>query len=117
MSLAMRVLLLVGAIGTLFYFLKKIRKNKLDIDYSIFWILFGGVLAIVSIFPGIITWASDLLGVLSPANMVFLLVIFLLIIKLFSITVKLSITEHKLRKMAQYLAIREKEISEKNEDA
>lgn len=116
MSLTMRLLLLIGAVGTLIYFLRKIRKNRLDIDYSIFWILFGGVLAIVGIFPGIMAWASDLLGIMSPANMVFLLVIFLLIIKLFSMTVKLSIMEHKLRKLTQHIAISEKSATDRNQD-
>lgn len=107
MTLQMRLLLFVGAVGTLAYIMKKIRKNRLEIDYSIFWILFSGVLVLVSIFPGIITWAAELLGFISPANMVFLLIIFLLILKLFSMTIKLSVLEHKIKLLTQHIAIEE----------
>lgn len=107
MSILLRLLLLMGAICTLVYFLKKIRKNNVEIDYSLFWIIFSGVLVLVAIFPGVITWAANLLGFISPANMVFLVIIFLLIIKLFSITLKLSRLEQKLKTLSQNIAIKE----------
>lgn len=107
MSILLRLLLLLGAICTLVYFLKKIRKNNVEIDYSLFWIIFSGVLVLVAIFPGVITWAANLLGFISSANMVFLVIIFLLIIKLFSITLKLSRLEQKLKTLSQNIAIKE----------
>ncbi|WP_283279143.1 DUF2304 domain-containing protein, partial [Streptococcus dysgalactiae] len=48
------------------------------------------------------------LGFESPANFVFLSIIFLLIINQFFITKKLSLTEIKLKKTIQYLALKEK---------
>lgn len=109
MSILLRVCLFIGAVCTLAYFLKKIRKNNLDIDYSLFWIIFSGMLVVVSIFPNMITWAADLLGFISPANMVFLLIIFFLTIKLFSVTLKLSRLEHKIKTLSQNIAIKEAE--------
>lgn len=111
MTWQMRFLLFVGALGTLSYIMKKIRKNRVEIDYSIFWILFSGVLVVVSIFPGIITWAADLMGFISPANMVFLLVIFLLVLKLFSVTIKLSLLENKIKTLVQHIALMEMSIN------
>ena len=109
MSALLRVFLFLGAVFTLMYFLRKIRKNNLEIDYSLFWIIFSGVLVVVSLFPGIITWAAGMLGFISPANMVFLLIIFLLIIKLFSVTLKLSRLEQKIKTLSQNIAIKEAE--------
>ena len=109
MSVLLRVFLFSGAIATLFYFLGKIRKNNLDVDYSLFWIIFSGVIVVVSIFPGIIIWAAKLLGFISPANMVFLLIIFFLTIKLFSVTTKISRLEQKLKSLSQSIAIKEAE--------
>ena len=103
----MRCLLFAGALGTLWYILKKIRKNRVEIDYSIFWILFSGVLVLTSIFPGVITWAAEVLGFMSPANMVFLLVIFLLVLKLFSMTLKLSALENKIKVLTHHIALAE----------
>ena len=65
----------------------------------------------VSIFPGIITWAADLMGFISPANMVFLLVIFLLVLKLFSVTIKLSLLENKIKTLVQHIALMDMSIN------
>lgn len=113
----MRCLLFAGALGTLGYIMKKIRKNRLKIDHSIFWILFSSVLVLVSIFPGILTWAASTLGFISPANMVFLLVIFLLILNLFAVTIKLSLLENKLRLLVQHIALMEASSNPKENDA
>lgn len=107
MSIQLRVLLLFGAVLTLVFFLRKIRKNRLEIDYSIFWVLFSGFLVLMSILPEAVTWAAGLLGFESPANMVFLMIVFLLIIRLFSMTVKISQMEQKLKKLVQHIAIQE----------
>ena len=105
MSVFLRMFLFLGAIGTLLYFLIKIRKNNMDIDYSLFWIIFSGVIVLISVYPDIIIWASSILGFISPANMVFLLIIFFLIIKLFSVTLKLSRMEQKIKSLSQWIAI------------
>lgn len=112
MTLQMRCLLFLGALGTLSHIMKKIRKNHLEIDYSIFWLLFSGVLVLLSIFPSAITWAADVLGFISPANMVFLIVIFLLVLKLFSVTIKLSLLENKIKSLVQHIALMEKAMYE-----
>lgn len=118
MTLQMRFLLFSGALGTLWYIMKKIRKNRLEIDYSIFWIIFSSVLVLISVFSGVITWAASLLGFISPANMVFLLVIFLLVLKLFSMTIKLSALENKIKALTQHIAIMEVSVQglEKGDD-
>lgn len=107
MSIQLRLILLLGAVATLMFFLQKIRKNRLDIDYAIFWVFFSIGLVLMGVFPGIIIKAANMLGFESPANMVFLVVEFLLIIKLFSVTIKLSQLEQKARKLVQHIAIEE----------
>jgi hypothetical protein len=108
MSLPLRVLLILGALLTLTFFIQQIRKKRLEIDYAVYWVLFSLLLLVASIFPDVITGLSSLLGFTSPANFVFLVIIFLLLVKLFSITLKLSRANQQIADLTQRLALLEK---------
>lgn len=81
----LRTALIVISLLTLWYTARKIRKSQLQIEDSIFWMAFPAALVILSVFPGIATWAAKMLGVQSPVNFIFLAVIFILIVKIFSL--------------------------------
>ena len=112
MSIILRLLLFVGAVAILLYFSFQVRKKRLQIDYAIFWILFCFLMVIIAIFPGIVITLSALLGFESPANFVFLIVIFLLIIKLFSTNAKLSKLNQQVNDLTQSLSIHKKDIDD-----
>ena len=109
MSIQFRLLLILVAFLTSGSMLRKIRKEKMQIQYSIFWILFGLLLIILAIFPAILINLARLLGMGSPANLVFLLIIFLLVLKSFNLTVELSALEVKLKELTQRIALKEEE--------
>ena len=110
----LRVLLFSGAVMTLIYFVCKIRKNRLQIDYTIFWSLFSFLLVVLGAFPEIVGWAARLLGVKSPANLLYLGIIFVLIIKLFTTTIKLSKMNRQITELAQHIALKEAEEHSEN---
>ena len=83
MTLTLRIVLIVASVLVVFYTIRKIRKSQLNIDDSVFWIGFSVMLLIMSIFPQVVTFFTQLLGITSPVNFVFLFVIFLILIKLF----------------------------------
>ena len=105
MSPILRILLIVASLLVLVFVLKKIRKTQLYIDDAIYWIVFSFLLVIISIFPQIAVWASELLGIESPANFVFLFVLFIVLVKLFQISIELSVQRHRLNRLVQKLAI------------
>jgi len=105
MSLALRVLLLIGAVWMAIYILRKIRKAQMQIDDALFWIITAFLFVLLGVFPGIAVFAAHVIGVQSPANLVFLVTIFLLLFKLFALTRKVSMLEHKIRHFAQTYAI------------
>ena len=105
MNIVLRIALIVVSALVMFFVLKKIRKAQLEIDDSIYWIVFAVLLLVISIVPKIAIWASKLLGVRSAANFVFLVMIFLVLIKLFQISIDLSIQKHRLNHLVQKLAL------------
>lgn len=115
MSTGLRIILIAVSVLTTAYLIKKIRKAQMNIEDSIFWIVMPAILILISVFPNIAESASQLIGIHTPVNFVFLAIIFILIIKLFSLSIKLSQVENKLNTLIQEYAIRTSLVKEKKE--
>lgn len=109
MSITLRILLLAVSLICSGSMLSSIRRSRLKIEDSVFWFLFSLVLVVLSIFPGIVIRCAELAGVESPANFVFLIIIFVLLVRLFRMTVRISTLENKLQTLAQSVALKEHE--------
>ena len=107
MSIALRVLLIIVSVMNTLNILRRIRKSKLQIEYSIFWLLFSMVLIVISVFPQIVIKLAQIIGFQSPANMVFLLVIFALMFKSFQSTLEISQLQYKIEELTQKIALEE----------
>ncbi len=101
MSLPLRIMLIIASVLTGFYIRKKLQKSQMQIADVVFWMLFGMVLILMSIFPDAVVWLTELIGVQSPVNFVFLVVIFLVIVRCFSLSVKVSLLEAKLQQLVE----------------
>ena len=98
--LVLRALLILGSFCTLVFILKRVRHAKMQIEDTIF----------ISVFPGLLYWASDLLGFVSPINLVYLLIIFVLLMHQFSLTERVSLMDVKLRTLAQRVALNQEKL-------
>ena len=113
MSIYLRIILVVISMLSMLNILKRVRKSKLQIEYSIFWIVFSILLILVAIFPQPMFTLAQILGIQSPANMVFLFVIFILLIKLFNMTIEVSQLQYKQQELVQKIALDENKKTEK----
>lgn len=107
MSFALRILLVVGSVLAFLFILRKIRKCQLEINDSIFWFVFAAFLIVIAVFPQIIIFPSELIGIDSPANFLFLIIIFIMLIKQFMMTLQMGALKGKLRGLAQAEALAE----------
>ena len=105
MSLFLRLFLVAGSLGTLVFFVSKIRKSKLKINHSIFWIVFGFLIFFLACVPNSVFLISEWLGFHAPVNMVYLIIIFLLMIKQFTNTLRISKMNEQIAVLTQALAI------------
>ena len=109
-----RICLIVGSLLTAGFVLRRVRLAKVQIEDTIFWLLFSGVLLVLAIFPGIAYWASRLLGFQSPINFVYIVVIFLLLVKQFLLSIRISQLDSRLRILTEQVALnQEKQEREK----
>ncbi|MCF2681480.1 DUF2304 domain-containing protein [Faecalicatena contorta] len=116
MSGLLRILLIVSAVLMLLFMLRKIRQSKLKIEYTVFWILFASILTIMGIFPKVFYKISDFIGFQSPISMVFLVVIFVLIVRMFFMTIQISQLENKIDNLVQQIAIDRKTDQDRDEE-
>lgn len=105
MSIYLRILLIVFAAGFSVYVIRKIREAQMKIEGAIYWMALVCMIMILSIFPEIGIFVADWIGIESPVNFVYLVVIFMALEKIFSLSVKNSQLEYKLGVLAEEIAI------------
>lgn len=112
MSLALRIILIVMAILSFVYFIRKIRKSQMKIEDAIYWTVFSIMIIVLSIVPELVIFVADAIGVESPVNFLFLAIIFLILLKLFSMSIKISQLENKVSVLTEEIAIKNKQLEE-----
>ena len=115
MTAILRIGLILISVMSFLVIIRKIRKSKIRIEDGLFWVVFAIILIIFAIFPRIIYFISDLVGAKSPANIVYLIIIGMLLIKLFFMSIHMSLLENKIVNLAQEMALKEKEDGDKME--
>lgn len=107
MTVMLRIVLIAASVLTTALMMRKIRQSKIQIEDSIFWVIFSAVLIIFSIFPGVADLLSDLVGTYSTSNFIFLFIIFLLFVKVFLMTIRISQLENRMKELVQKIALDE----------
>ena len=77
--------MILGAVFLMVFMIKKNPTSESEkIEYTVFWIIFSGILVLRGIFPQLFYWVSELLWLQAPINMIYLVIIFVLDCKAFS---------------------------------
>lgn len=108
MSTTLRVLLILASVLTVIWILRQIRKFKVKMEDAIFWMFFAAVLLILAIVPELSFKLSEILGFMSPINLVFIVIIFLLVEKIFTLSIIVSQLEEKVAVLSAEVALRSK---------
>ena len=107
MSLLFSATLLIGALLTFWFVLRKIRKAEVTIADSTFWFLFALSLVLMGVFRQIPFFFADIFGIESPANFVFVFVFDEPVPPEFYTTVEVSQLRSKVRNLVQNEALAE----------
>ena len=117
MTVILRCVLIVVSILLTFFVLKKIRQSKVKIEDSIFWVMFSLMMVVFSNFPGLADILSDFVGTYSTSNFIFMFVIFILLVKVFFLSLKISQLESRVTELIQQLALDRKEEADRKRAA
>ena len=112
MTTIFRIILLIGVLLYLAIILVLMRKGRMSLKYSLIWFLSGVILLICAIFPQVIRFFTQLMGVYSEANAVFFIGVCFLILIGLSLTSIASGQSERIRTLVQTQAILEKRVRE-----
>ena len=112
MNIGLRVGLLIASIIAFTFILFFVIKRRLNIKYSIVWILWAILTLLMSIFPELFYDFSHLLGIEMPVNAVFLIMATLLYGLTFYVYCMISKHNEEIVKLAYEIAVLKKELEE-----
>lgn len=105
MSLALRIVLLVSTIIVSVIMLRSVKRAKMRIEDTLFWVFLMVLILLLAIFPQIASALSDLMGFMAPVNFVYLFFIFVLLMKAYSLSRSTSELDTQVKELTQQIAI------------
>ncbi|WP_026884425.1 DUF2304 domain-containing protein [Clostridium akagii] len=110
MSTKLEIVLLFGSTIFLIFILSMIKKKKLEYKYALTWIITSILFIVLSIFPNLLYDISDLIGIKGPVNTLFLLILFLILNIIFTLSIAVSQSQQKVKILSQEIGIIKLEI-------
>ncbi|MGE5495707.1 MAG: DUF2304 domain-containing protein [Burkholderiales bacterium] len=110
MVLSLRIFLIV--VCTVFFAIVIImlRREKLNLKYTLVWMLTSLVMLLFSIFPEIAVFISSLIGIIEPVNAVFLFAILFILLISFTLTIIITRLSARIKHLTQYTALLEEKV-------
>lgn len=112
MSSSLRIGLLLASLIALIFVLVSVVKKKLNIKYSIVWMLWALLSLLMAAFPRSFYSLSSLLGIQMPVNTVFLIMIMLLYGLTFYVYLMISKNNEEIIKLTYEVSSLKKELEE-----
>lgn len=112
MTTASYIFGIASALAIIIVVIEMLRRRKLRERHAIWWVVAGMLALVAGIFPSTLEWASDLIGIEVPLNLVFFVSITILFFVCLQASAELTRLESKTRTLAERVAILEMRINE-----
>ncbi len=113
----LQIFLIVLTFTFMGYIIHLIRNETIELKYSLLWFCLGLILIILSFFPKIVIYLSQLFGIGLPVNTLYLVAIFFIIIILMSLTIVISKMHRIIIKLTQEISLLKLKVENKNFDS
>ncbi|AGW40720.1 hypothetical protein O159_05250 [Leifsonia xyli subsp. cynodontis DSM 46306] len=107
MSLASYLLGITSALITLAVVIEMMRRRRLRERHAIWWLVAGVLALIVGVFPSTLAWASAVVGVAVPTNLIFFVSVAILFLVCIQNSSELTRLEAQTRLLAEQSALLE----------
>ena len=106
-------------IGVIFLvmMIELIRKNRVTLKYALLWLFSGLVLLVLAIFPQVLNWVAGLIGVYSPVNALFAILLCCGLVLMISFSVIVSGNKKAVVRLTQKISLLENRIRELEKQA
>lgn len=113
MNIRIQIIIGIAVVLAEIIIVNMIRKKKLELRYALAWLFVGAAILLLDCFPGLITKLSDVLGIVSPINMLFFLGFCFSLVIIFTLTVAVSRMSIRIKQLTQEIALHEKKDNDK----
>lgn len=100
-GLRLTIVSIVVAVAALILVFELLRRRRLREKYAAIWIVIAVATVVVAVFPGLLRWVADLVGIQTPSNLLF----FGSLMVLFAVSLQLSrevgLLEEQSRRLAE----------------
>jgi hypothetical protein len=98
---------IVSALLALVIVIEMLRRRRLRERHAIWWLFAGTMALIVGIFPGILSWVSDIVGIEVPTNLIFFVSLAILVLVCLQHSAELTELESENRALAESVVLQD----------
>lgn len=114
MNTRLQLIMIVASLLFTGFVTGMIRNRKIELKYTLAWLLAGVSFLVLSLFPGVLVFISKLLHIIEPVNTLFLSIIFFMLLIIFTLTVALSRNANRVKTLTQEIGIMKMELEKLN---
>lgn len=109
MNIRIQIIIAILVVLFLFVIVSMIRNKSLELRYSLAWIIVGCGILVLDLFPGVMETLANMMGIVSPVNMLFFLGFCFSLIIILTLTIAISRMSVRIKNLAQEIALYENE--------
>lgn len=95
----------IGSVVTLTLLFELLRRKHLREKYAVFWVAVALATLVVALFPQVLFWLAELVGVTVPANLLFFMASMVLLAVSIQHSHELGRLEEQARSLAEEIAL------------
>lgn len=111
----LQTILLLATTIFLSYIVLMVREKKLDLRYILVWLSTAVCLILITLIPGLMRAISSMLHIIEPVNTLFLIMIFFMLMIVFSLTKAVSKADARIRRLTQEMAFLKQKMEEEKD--
>ncbi len=110
MTLELQIWMLLGAAAYLLLIFWMLKTHRLNVRYSLVWLVFGLALVLFAAVPYVVFVLRDIFDIQMPSNLVFAMVIGFMLLIALSISAAITDFAERIKRLTQTVAILEKRV-------
>lgn len=110
MNKVLQTIMISSSLLFLCYIVLMLRNKKIELKYTLIWLLTGISFLTIAVFPDLLRRISRILHIVEPVNTLFLFIIFFMLLILFSLTIALSRNAGRVKTLVQEIGILKMEL-------
>lgn len=108
----LQILAVLASFTLLVFVVEAVRRNRLNVRYSILWLGASFVLLVLSFYRPLLDWVARFAGVAYPPSLLFLVAFLFLLCIVLHFSLVLSSHRDSIRRLAQTIALLEQTLEE-----